>query len=170
MGSQSNNLSHEREKANSQASLESMLQRLMALPATPDSGKTLAPTHGGAPAWKPSSSTWGPLADVWNNSSQPKTNSLIPGRDLIYSEVEGGGGLESGTITPGGPQNLQINVVTPSIRDDESTKLIIFGPRAPRSFLAMRHGWVVLAGVAMWAVACWLALGRPGFEQVAQFR
>ncbi len=59
------------------ASMEAMLQRLMALPAAPgeipQQPQPTAPQRPLSPpvdSWSPSSSTWGPLAEVWKSGGQ----------------------------------------------------------------------------------------------------
>ncbi len=149
------------------ASMEAMLQRLMALPAAPGEAASQAQTaHPQRPmsapvdSWSPSSSTWGPLADVWKSGGQSDPVQHSQAESVVANPVR-----PSSYTAPDAPRKDASAAIMErrtwltwfsDLLDDMASSL---GPVG--RFLATTPGhWVLaLAGIGFWGLAAYILTG-----------
>lgn len=161
------------------ASMEAMLQRLMALPAAPgEIAPQPQPTAPQRPlsapvdSWSPSSSTWGPLAEVWKSGGQSDPVPITQADPQAAIPVRHASGPS--------PSNALVKEASVPVTE-KRTWLIWFsdvfddmastlGP-VGRFFATTTGHWLLaLAGIGFWGLAAyiltggtipWLTVGNP---------
>lgn len=149
------------------ASMEAMLQRLMALPAAP--GETPVQSRSGhsqgipsepIETWSPSSSTWGPLAEVWKSGGQPESLPIAQA-EMISTRPE-----RQPTIPPTVERPLEKSVPMQEQRTwlswfNDALDDLAAGMGPVGRFISTTPGhWLLtLAGIGFWCLAAYILTG-----------
>lgn len=161
----------------SSASMEYMLQQLMALPSASGSNAgnpsgtnaqnepSLSMESHSNTEWKPSNSTWGPLAEVWKGNGTVPSSTKTVESDVSaiilkeYQDSENEHALKnlnqcSVRVYTTGDNRIDLVKTTNSLSSN---------PLAQFNFSGAWHWFLITAGLCLWGLAVLIVLNGIGF-------